>query len=160
MDNTGWTMAGMIASQCGVPLMPAGLLHDSQFDPLSKVVPGVDCLGDILAEQGYQLSYLGGASTQFAGKGLFYRGHQFNTVKGREDLEPLLEDPEYVNSWGLYDDTLYDITADEVRRLDSQDSGPWGVVSLNLAGHAPNGYPSQSCVEQQGNLMGKIFFTR
>ncbi|BBI58719.1 hypothetical protein HSBAA_00250 [Vreelandella sulfidaeris] len=100
MDNTGWTMAGMIASQCGVPLMPAGLLHDSQFEPLSKVVPGVDCLGDILAAQGYQLSYLGGASTQFAGKGLFYRGHHFDTVRGREDLEPLLEDPEYVNSWG------------------------------------------------------------
>lgn len=155
MDNTGWTMAGMIASQCGVPLMPAGLLHDSQFDPLSKVVPGVDCLGDILAAQGYQLSYLGGASTQFAGKGLFYRGHHFDTVKGREDLEPQLEDPEYVNSWGLYDDTLYDITADEVRRLDAQDSGPWGVVSLNLAGHAPNGYPSQSCMERQGEFDGQ-----
>ncbi|WP_447045937.1 sulfatase-like hydrolase/transferase [Vreelandella sp. H-I2] len=155
MDNTGWTMAGMIASQCGVPLMPAGLLHDSQFEPLSKVVPGVDCLGDILAAQGYQLSYLGGASTQFAGKGLFYRGHHFDTVKGREDLEPLLEDPEYVNSWGLYDDTLYDITADEIRRLDKENNGPWGVVSLNLAGHAPNGYPSQSCVEQQGEFDGQ-----
>lgn len=155
MDNTGWTMAGMIASQCGVPLMPAGLLHDSQFEPLSKVVPGVDCLGDILAAQGYQLSYLGGASTQFAGKGLFYRGHQFNTVKGREDLEPQLTDPEYVNSWGLYDDTLYDITADEIRRLDNENSAPWGVVTLNLAGHAPNGYPSQSCVEQQGEFDGQ-----
>jgi phosphoglycerol transferase len=152
MDNTGWTMAGMIASQCGVPLMPAGLLHDSQFEPLSKVVPGVDCLGDILSAQGYRLSYLGGASTQFAGKGLFYRGHHFNTVKGREDFELLLEDPEYVNSWGLYDDTLYDITVDEIRRLDKEDNGPWGVVNLNLAGHAPNGYPSQSCVEQQGEV--------
>nr|WP_295714764.1 sulfatase-like hydrolase/transferase [uncultured Halomonas sp.] len=155
MDNTGWTMAGMIASQCGVPLMPAGLLHDSQFEPLSKVVPGVDCLGDILAAQGYQLSYLGGASTQFAGKGLFYRGHQFNTVQGREELEPQLSDPEYVNSWGLYDDTLYDITADEIRRLEKEDNGPWGVVTLNLAGHAPNGYPSQSCEKQQGEFDGQ-----
>ncbi|MGO2242480.1 MAG: sulfatase-like hydrolase/transferase [Halomonas sp.] len=155
MDNTGWTMAGMIASQCGVPLMPAGLIHDSQFEPLSKVAPGVDCLGDVLAKQGYQLSYLGGASTQFAGKGLFYRGHQFTTVKGREDLEPLLDDPEYVNSWGLYDDSLYDITADEIRRLNSEDNGPWGVVNLNLAGHAPHGYPSQACVEQQGEFDGQ-----
>lgn len=155
MDNTGWTMAGMIASQCGVPLMPAGLIHDSQFEPLSKVAPGVDCLGDVLAKQGYQLSYLGGASTQFAGKGLFYRGHQFTTVKGREDLEPLLDDPEYVNSWGLYDDSLYDITADEIRRLSSEDNGPWGVVSLNLAGHAPHGYPSQACAEQQGEFDGQ-----
>ncbi|BBM05285.1 hypothetical protein HAALTHF_09020n [Vreelandella aquamarina] len=43
---------------------------------------------------------MGGASTQFAGKGLFYRGHQFNTVKGKEELLPELDDPEYVNSWG------------------------------------------------------------
>lgn len=155
MENTGWTMAGMIASQCGVPLMPAGLLHDSQFEPLSKVVPGVDCLGDVLAEQGYRLSYLGGASTQFAGKGLFYRGHQFNTVKGREDLEPQLDDPDYVNSWGLYDDTLYDITAEEIRRLDSEDDGPWGVVNLSLAGHAPHGFPSQTCIDRQGEFDGQ-----
>ncbi|MGP9631906.1 sulfatase-like hydrolase/transferase [Halomonas sp. AOP43-A1-21] len=155
MENTGWTMAGMIASQCGVPLMPAGLLHDTQFEPLTHVVPGVDCLGDILAAHGYRLSYLGGASTQFAGKGLFYRGHQFNTVKGKEEFAPKLEDPEYINSWGIYDDTLYDFTADEIRRLDEEDSGPWAVVNLNLAGHAPSGFPSQTCLDRQGEFDGQ-----
>ncbi|MBE0402681.1 sulfatase-like hydrolase/transferase [Halomonas citrativorans] len=155
MENTGWTMAGMIASQCGVPLMPAGLLHDTQFEPLQKVVPGVDCLGDILSAQGYQLSYLGGASTQFAGKGLFYRGHQFNSVKGKEEFLPDMEDPEYLNSWGLHDDTLYDFTADEIRRLNEEDSGPWAVVNLNLAGHAPSGFPSQTCQDRQGTFDGQ-----
>lgn len=155
MENTGWTMAGMIASQCGVPLMPAGLLHDTQFEPLQQVVPGVDCLGDILAAQGYRLSYLGGASTQFAGKGLFYRGHQFNTVKGKEDFIPEMEDPEYLNSWGLYDDTLYDFTADEIRRLNQEDDGPWAVVNLSLAGHAPSGFPSQACLDRQGEFDGQ-----
>ena len=155
MENTGWTMAGMIASQCGVPLMPAGLLHDSQFEPLSQVVPGVDCLGDVLAAQGYRLSFLGGASTQFAGKGLFYRGHQFNTVKGKEELLPELDDPEYVNSWGLFDDTLYGITADEIRRLNEEDNGPWAVVNLSIAGHAPSGFPSQTCLDRQGEFDGQ-----
>lgn len=155
MDNTGWTMAGMIASQCGVPLMPAGLLHDSQFEPLSQVVPGVDCLGDILASQGYRLSYLGGASTQFAGKGLFYRGHQFDTVKGKEELLPEMDNPEYINSWGLYDDTLYDFTVDEVRRLTKEDDGPWAVVNLSIAGHAPSGFPAQTCLDRQGDFDGQ-----
>ncbi|MDP4557537.1 sulfatase-like hydrolase/transferase [Halomonas meridiana] len=155
MENTGWTMAGMIASQCGVPLMPAGLLHDSQFEPLNQVVPGVDCLGDVLAGQGYRLSFFGGASTQFAGKGLFYRGHQFDTVKGKEELLPELDDPEYVNSWGLYDDTLYDVTADEIRRLSDEDDGPWAVVNLSIAGHAPSGFPSQTCLDRQGPFDGQ-----
>ncbi|SBR52490.1 sulfatase-like hydrolase/transferase [Halomonas sp. HL-93] len=150
MENTGWTMAGMIASQCGVPLMPAGLLHDSQFEPLKSVVPGIDCLGDILAAQGYRLSYLGGASTEFAGKGLFYRGHGFQSVKGKEELERQLNDSEYVNSWGIYDDSLYDMTVDEIRRLEDADDGPWGVVNLSIAGHAPSGFPAQSCLDRQG----------
>ncbi|MFG6158589.1 sulfatase-like hydrolase/transferase [Halomonas sp. 1390] len=153
LDNTGWTMAGMIASQCGTPLMPAGLLHDSQFEPLGRVVPGVDCLGDLLAERGYALSYLGGASTRFAGKGVFYRDHGFERVMGREELQPRLPDPDYVNSWGLYDDTLYDFTVEEIRRLKRQ-GGPWGLVNLSISGHAPNGYPARACRERQGEFDG------
>ncbi|KPQ25802.1 MAG: phosphoglycerol transferase [Halomonas sp. HL-48] len=155
MENTGWTMAGMIASQCGVPLMPAGLLHDSQFEPLESVVPGIDCLGDILAAQGYRLSYLGGASTEFAGKGLFYSGHEFQSVQGKDDLIRQLDDPEYVNDWGLFDDSLYEMTIDEIRRLDEADDGPWGVVTLSITGHAPNGFPAQSCIERQGPFDGQ-----
>ncbi|WP_104203162.1 sulfatase-like hydrolase/transferase [Billgrantia saliphila] len=153
IDNTGWTMAGMIASQCGTPLMPAGLLHDRQFSPLDKVVPGIDCLGDLLSAQGYRLTYLGGASIAFAGKGLFYEGHGFDKVLGREELQPLLNDPGYVNNWGLYDDSLYDFALEELRRLDAQD-GPWGMVNLSLAGHAPNGYPAQTCLDRQGEYDG------
>ena len=153
LDNTGWTMAGMIASQCGTPLMPAGLLHDSQFEPLGRVVPGVDCLGDLLAERGYALSYLGGASTRFAGKGVFYRDHGFDRVMGREELEPRLSDPDYVNSWGLFDDTLYDLTIEEIRRLERR-GGPWGLVNLSLAAHAPHGYPARACRERQGEFDG------
>lgn len=155
LDNTGWTMAGMIASQCGTPLMPAGLLHDRQFEPLEHVVPGVDCLGDLLSEHGYRLSYLGGASTAFAGKGLFYQGHGFDSVMGREELVPRLDDPDYVNNWGLFDDSLYDFTAEEIRRLEAKDDGPWGVVNLSITGHAPNGYPARTCLERQGEFDGE-----
>ncbi|MDR5898915.1 sulfatase-like hydrolase/transferase [Halomonas vilamensis] len=155
VDNTGWTMAGKIASQCGTPLMPAGLLHDRQFEPLSTVVPGIDCLGDMLSEQGYRLSYLGGASTEFAGKGLFYHGHGFDHVYGLQKLKPRLENPDYVNDWGLYDDSLYDFTVKEIERLNAQDDSPWGVVNLTIAGHAPDGHPAQRCIERQGEWDGE-----
>ncbi|MFG6176297.1 sulfatase-like hydrolase/transferase [Halomonas sp. THAF12] len=153
LDNTGWTMAGMIASQCGTPLMPAGLLHDSQFEPLERVVPGVNCLGDLLAAQGYHLTYLGGASTRFAGKGRFYTGHGFDRVRGRETLAPRLEDPDYLNSWGLYDDSLYDFTLEEIRRREAE-GGPWGVLALSLGTHPPAGYPAQACRRHQGEHDG------
>ncbi|WNK20179.1 sulfatase-like hydrolase/transferase [Halomonas piscis] len=150
INNTGWTMAGMIGSQCGTPLMPAGLVHDRQFEPLAEVVPGVKCLGDLLDEQGYRLSYLGGASKSFAGKGRFYEGHGFDNVMGLDELKDDLDDPDYVNDWGLYDDTLYDLTVDEIKRLDAESDGPWGVVNISLSAHAPAGFPAQSCRERQG----------
>ncbi|WP_355660573.1 sulfatase-like hydrolase/transferase [Halomonas salifodinae] len=153
IDNTGWTMAGMIASQCGVPLMPAGLLHDRQFEPLEAVVPGIDCLGDLLGEEGYRLSYLGGASKTFAGKGLFYHGHGFERVLGREELVPRMADPDYLNDWGLYDDTLFDVAVEEILALNAE-PGPWGLVMLTLGGHAPHGHPARRCLERQGEFDG------
>ncbi|WP_043531304.1 sulfatase-like hydrolase/transferase [Litchfieldella xinjiangensis] len=153
LDNTGWTMAGMIASQCGIPLMPAGLLHDRQFEPLDAVVPGVDCLGDLLDQEGYSLTYMGGASTEFAGKGLFYRGHGFDDVYGREALSTRMSDPEYLNDWGLYDDTLFDFAVEEIRKLDAGEA-PWGFFGLTISGHAPYGHPAQRCLERQGEFDG------
>ena len=69
-------------------------------------------------------------------------------------LAPRLEDPEYLNNWGLHDDSLYDFTVEEIRRLEAEHDGPWGVVNLTIAGHAPNGYPAQSCIDRQGEFDG------
>ncbi|MDN6298391.1 MAG: sulfatase-like hydrolase/transferase [Halomonas sp.] len=155
INNTGWTMAGMIGSQCGTPLMPAGLVHDRQFEPLAEVVPGVECLGDLLDEQGYRLSFLGGASKAFAGKGRFYEGHGFDNVLGLSELQPRLDTTDYVNDWGLYDDTLYDLTAAEIKRLKDRGDGPWGVVNISLSAHAPTGFPARSCRKRQGEWDGE-----
>ncbi|EPC00692.1 hypothetical protein L861_12935 [Litchfieldella anticariensis FP35 = DSM 16096] len=154
LDNTGWTMAGMIASQCGTPLMPAGLLHDRQFEPLEEVVPGLECMGDLLSKEGYNLTYMGGASKEFAGKGLFYRGHGFDTIYGREELVPRMENPDYLNSWGLYDDTLFNFALEEIRKLDAK-GAPWGFFALTLTTHPPYGNPARSCQKRQGEFDGE-----
>ncbi|WP_163650192.1 sulfatase-like hydrolase/transferase [Modicisalibacter sp. 'Wilcox'] len=154
LDNTGWTMAGMIASQCGTPLMPAGLMHDSQFEPLEHVVPGIDCLGDLLADQGYRLTFMGGASNQFAGKGLYYREHGFDTVLGRDTLRRRLADPDYLNSWGLYDDSLLDLATERIREMKAQPQ-PFGLFAITLAAHPPYGHPARACRERQGTFDGE-----
>ena len=152
LDNTGWTMAGMVASQCGVPLMPAGLMHDNQFEPLSDVLPGVSCLGDLLHARGYDLTYMGGASTKFAGKAKFYQGHGFDTALGRDELEDKAP-AGYLNDWGLYDDTLLGLAEKRIRHLHDSDK-PYAFFGLTLAGHPPFGNPSQSCIDNQGPFDG------
>lgn len=80
---------------------------------------------------------------------MFYTDHAYQRVLGREQLVERLDDSQYLNSWGLYDDSLYEMAVDEIRRLDRQ-QGPWNMTLLNLSAHAPAGYPSQACEAEQG----------
>lgn len=154
IENTGWTTAGMIASQCGTPLMPVGIFEEGQFEPLEYVLPGVDCLGDLLDERGYRQVYMGGASIDFAGKGIFYNNHGFDVVLGSEELSPRLDDPTYLNDWGLYDDSLLAMAHERIRRLASKPATPYAFVGLTLSAHPPYGYPAQDCRERQGEFDG------
>ncbi|MCI0509929.1 phosphoglycerol transferase [Chromohalobacter marismortui] len=155
LDNTGWTTAGMVATQCGVPLIPAGLMHDNQFEPLDAVLPHTQCMGDLLNAQGYHLTYMGGASTRFAGKKVFYEGHGFDTVLGRDELEDDVTPPGYLNDWGLYDDTLLNMATERIRKLAEDDNHqPYAMFALTLAAHPPFGNPSQSCRDNQGKFDG------
>lgn len=140
VEEAGWTIAGMVASQCGMPLIGSG----AGFD---EFLPGATCMGDLLQVQGYRLSYLGGADLGFAGKGTFYDSHGFGLVEGKTQLQPLLPDPSYVNEWGLFDDSLYALAT---ARFDALAAGeePFGLVMLTLDTHHPFGFPSASCADR------------
>ncbi|WP_374644818.1 sulfatase-like hydrolase/transferase [Tabrizicola sp.] len=140
VEEAGWTIAGMVASQCGMPLIGSG----AGFD---EFLPGASCLGDLLKAQGYALSYLGGADLGFAGKGTFYDSHGFGLVEGKTQLQPLLPDPAYVNEWGLFDDSLYTLATDRFDAL-AAGEGPFGLVMLTLDTHHPFGFASAACADR------------
>jgi phosphoglycerol transferase len=102
------------------------------------------CLGDLLTNEGYHLAYYGGASLDFAGKGKLYKTHGFSEIKGRDELTPMLEDKDYSSGWGLYDDSLLGLVYDKFLTL-SEEGRRFGLVTLTLDTHHPNGHPSKSC---------------
>lgn len=155
IENTGWTMAGIVASQCGVPLMPLGILQGSKFDQVKRFLPGVSCLGDVLGPQGYSLSFLGGADLDFAGKRLFLEQHGFSSLWGERELMDQVP-KNYVNRWGLYDDSLFEIAREQIRRH-QRERRPFVFSVLTLSAHFPNGYPAQSCEAEQGVFDGENF---
>lgn len=67
-----WTIGGMVASQCGVPLVTASNTRNETMGT-EAFLPNAHCLGDILASQGYRQYYMGGADSSFADKDLFIR---------------------------------------------------------------------------------------
>jgi phosphoglycerol transferase len=151
--NTSWTIAGMIASQCGIPLhFPS---HGNSLSGLDRILPDSRCLGDLLSEQGYSLSFHGGADLGFAGKGKFLRSHGFKEVLGRMQLRELLPDPGYQSGWGLFDDSLLDIAYDHIAGPGKEK--PYAAFILTLDTHPPSGHPSRSCDGRQyregGNAM-------
>ena len=140
--GTGWTIAGMVSSQCGIPLVTPG--DSNSVSGMGRFLPDAVCIGDMLKANGYALTYMGGASLNFAGKGSFYRDHGFESVEGVDELLPKLEDPGYRNWWGLYDDSLYPLLFERIKSLQAT-SQPFGLFALTLDTHHPNGNVSASC---------------
>lgn len=141
VEGTGFTMGGLVGSLCGVPLFtPANANSMSGMDAF---LPGAVGLPDLLHEQGYFLSFMAGASLDFAGKRKFLRTHHFDESLGFSELHGKTQDRTYINNWGLYDDTLFDFAYDRLNQL-SQQSRPFGLFLLTLDTHSPVGYLSRS----------------
>lgn len=138
----GWTMAGMISTQCGIPLKHP-LIHDqyqsnSLGSSMDHYLPKARCLGDILAAQGYTSAYLGGASTTFAGKGHFYLDHGYSTDLGLEDWKADGEPADYISEWGLSDSHLMTHVEQTVEQLRATGK-PFNLTMITLDTHEPPG---------------------
>jgi phosphoglycerol transferase len=55
--GTGWSLAGNLSTQCGVPVLPFGARSLGEFSEIREIMPNVTCLGDVLADRGYDQSY-------------------------------------------------------------------------------------------------------
>lgn len=139
--GSSWTMAGMVSSQCGMPLL--SVFTNDNFQ-MNNFMPNAVCLGDILKSKGYHLEFMGGAETEFAGKGQFYKDHGFSDVKGKKEFVDQHVAKDYINNWGLYDDTLYEQLLTRVASL-RQTQTSWGLFSINIGTHQPEGYLAHEC---------------
>lgn len=153
--GTSFTIGGMVGSQCGIPLMTASA--GNSMAGMAKFLPDAVCLGDLLRTRGYQLSYMGGASLSFAGKGKFLSGHGFDDIAGREVLLPQQPDPSYRSGWGLHDDTLLDVAYQKFVQL-SASGKRFGLFLLTLDTHPPDGHIARAVqdVEYEGGKVAML----
>ncbi|TKI07746.1 phosphatidylglycerol--membrane-oligosaccharide glycerophosphotransferase [Martelella alba] len=142
LPGTGYTIAGIVASQCGIPLFAP--FDGNASSSLSTFYPHAVCLGDILRNSGYENYFYQGADLAFAGKGLFLKSHGFDHVYGYQELLGMVDDPAYKNEWGWYDDTLLDIVYNQFMALSSQNKR-FALFALTVDTHHPDGYISRSC---------------
>lgn len=140
--GTSWTIAGMTASQCGIPLVTAS--NGNSMSGMDSFLRGATCLGDLLASEGYKNIYMGGAASMFAGKDKFYHSHGFQEIEGLRALYAKLPEPKRRAPWGISDEDLF-LLARKRFEAQSQSGQPFALVLLTLDTHPPAGSPSPGC---------------
>jgi phosphoglycerol transferase len=143
--GTGWTIATIVSTQCGLPLKAVSLLDgNDQGEALKAFLPNATCLGDILSDHGYHNVFMGGASLNFAGKGKFLRDHGYHEILGREDWIERGAQVENMNEWGLHDDELLTHAKLKLQELQALDN-PFNLTLLTVDTHHPEGFISPTC---------------
>ena len=154
LPGTDYTIAGMVASQCGIPLFAP--FEGNASSSLSSFYPQNICLGDILKNSGYQNWFIQGADLRFGGKDVFLRSHGFDPqhTEGSAELKSQVADPGYRNNWGFYDDTVLDKVFDKYQQLSAQNQR-FALFALTVDTHHPDGFISASCQRKTYPYEGK-----
>jgi phosphoglycerol transferase len=146
--GTGWTIAALVATQCGVPLKRVTVYDENtQGEMLSSFLPNAICLSDILSEHGFRNVFMEGGSEAFAGKGKFLRGHHYDEIYGKEDWlrDGVSEDD--MNGWGLFDDDLFAAAKRKLRTLEDG-KAHFNLTLLTVDTHEPAGFLSKHCAQR------------
>ena len=145
--GTGWSLAGMVASQCGVPLLPRGLIGLNNFGVVERFLPRLTCLTDVLGERGYAMDYIVGADEGFAGIDTFYRTHGVAEPLGLAGFRRL-HAPDVIEAalvgWVLDDQLTFDTARLRLAGL-LHAPAPFLQIVETIGPHGVNGYLSRRC---------------
>jgi phosphoglycerol transferase len=150
VEATTWTVAGQIASQCGIPALFE--LQRDRAESDRQFLPGARCLGDVLEGDGYSIAYLGGARLEFGSKGNFLASHGFGELAGARKLSRQYQ--ENMNFWGVDDEAVLDAAYDRIVQT-AQNGQPDSTVIMTLSGHSPDGIISLPCRDGRIEVMGE-----
>lgn len=156
--GTGWSIAGMVSSQCSIPLKG---FEPSDWNTFlqAQFLPSVWCLSDELKRHGYEQIFLTGPDAAFAGVDRFYTTHQFNQVLGRDEVKKWVSKKNLFTGWGkgLHDDTLLDVAYDIAIKA-AGSTKPFNLTIITTDNHSPHGMPSPRCSakERQDSFMGAV----
>lgn len=152
MPGMDYTIAGIVASQCGIPLFAP--FEGNSSASMSSFFPKNICLGDILKASGYQNYFIQGADLRFAGKYIFLQSHGFEHMYGAQELKGMVADPNYRNNWGFYDDTVLEEAYEKFIEL-SKAGKRFSLFTLTVDTHHPDGFISKTCTRRGYSYEGK-----
>ncbi len=150
--GTNWSVAGMTASQAGVPILPRGFQFKTGADKLSRFMPDLHFLGDHLAALGYERHFLVGNEADFAGTGAMYRTHCIPEITSGKTVTSLFPPDEVMAaqvSWFMDDQMVLDAARKVHARL-APSANPIALIVETIGPHGPKG-----CLSRRWTTGGK-----
>lgn len=146
IPGTGWTIAALFGSMSGVPLsLP---IEGNCYTGLGSFAPGAYSLGDILKENGYNLRFVTGADSAFAGTNNFLTFHGGFVIKDvfSAEKEGVIGQGRRA-WWGLEDKTLFRYAKKELVQLEKsfRQHIPFCFVMATLDTHHVGGWICDLC---------------
>lgn len=146
LTGASWTMAGMFATLCGLPLQSVGLNTAKGTEYASRFFGGGHCLTDLLRARGWDTAFYGAASLDFAGKGKFLAEHGVRHRFGRQEWQAAGWAPP-AQGWGLRDSTMLEAAWQHMSRPGPRER-PRVHIVLTVDTHGPHGMVDPACQPQ------------
>lgn len=135
--GTGWTIAGIVGAQCGIPLYTVGR-QNNDLNKLPKFLPNVVSMGNILQNDGYQNIFIQGSPGKFAGNDTYLKTHGFQ-LYSFENIDEKFKDKKNVSRWGLNDDQTFAFAQEQYKNLKKR-SVPFSIMVSTINTHSPRGF--------------------
>lgn len=136
IPGMGWTMAGMVNTQCAVPLV---LPQGNTANNMSHFLAGADCIATHLQKNGYTTEFVRGSDKEFAGGDKFFSQHGWQEQHDKNYFltNKLLTEKD-LSGWGVHDDKLIDHVYNEFERLSAKREN-FLLSFLTVNTHPPGG---------------------
>jgi len=142
-DYTDWTIAGLVAANCGLPLI------DQNF------YTNYNCLTDLLKKRGYNLMSIQGSSPKYTGNGNFYSIHGVKEIIGLNEIEEYFSEKKLeLSHWGIHDDVVFDYAFDQIKNFENKNK-PYAIWINTLDNHPPDGLLSHKCKKITNHIKSK-----
>ncbi|MBQ6660521.1 MAG: LTA synthase family protein [Lachnospiraceae bacterium] len=143
--GTTWTMASLVANTGGVPLTIPINQNAMGYHEYRTFLPGVYNLGQVLAENDYNLAFLIGSEKEFSGADIFMTTHGDYTIHDYQTFKDVgWIQPDYKVWWGVEDEKVYDYAIEVLTQLTQEDK-PFALTMMTMDTHFTDGFRCRLC---------------
>jgi len=148
--GTTWTMGGMFAQTCGLPLQ-------TQLTGMTEFYPNITTIGDVLEDEGYNQVLMIGSDAAFGNRDVYFTQHGNYEI---DDYYYAIDqgwiDEDYKVWWGYEDEKLFEFARKKLGTL-SQESEPFNLTLLTVDTHFEDGYVCDLCDDTYDVQYSNVF---